>query len=148
MDRTGDSTVSKAGHLQQLVDKFKHRTALAVRELQQAQQELWALRAASSSGHPPSDLEQDLVSLKKRLLDAEQKVAVLHAEMVASSESAGDSRAALVALQSELTPLLDDVSAVTQHLCAAASLPTASASNARNSAGEIYSVNPHCYPYS
>jgi hypothetical protein len=50
-----------------LVDKFKHRTALAVRELQQAQQELWALRGAST-GQLPTDMEQDFVALKKRVI--------------------------------------------------------------------------------
>lgn len=38
-----------------------------MRELQQAQQELWAIRGASAAGHTPSDIEQDLISLKKRV---------------------------------------------------------------------------------
>ena len=120
-----------------MIDKFKYRTALAVRELQQAQQELWAVRGATSAGNPPSDLEHELVTLKKRLLDAEQRAAILHAEMAVSSESAGDSRAALVALQSELAPLVDDITALGQHLCASAGLQ---ASNTRNSAGKISSL--------
>lgn len=61
------SAPGKSTYLQQLVDKFKHRTALAVRELQQAQQELWALRGAST-GHLPTDMEQDFVALKKRVI--------------------------------------------------------------------------------
>lgn len=55
-------------------------------------------------------------------MDAEQKVVVLHSEISASSESAGDNRAALVALQSELVPLLDDITALGQHLCATAGI--------------------------
>ena len=73
------------------------------------------------------------------MLDAEQKIVVLHSEMSASSESAGDSRAALVALQSELVPLLDDVSALGQHLCATAGIQissgTVGGSNIRSSTG-------------
>lgn len=53
-------------------------------------------------------------------------MAVLHSEITASSESAGDSRAALTALQSELSPLVDDVTALTLHLCAAVGIQTAS----------------------
>jgi hypothetical protein len=63
-----------------------------------------------------------------QLLDTEQKVAVLHSEIAASSESAGDSRATLVALQSELSPLVDDVTALTLHLCAAVGIQTGSGS--------------------
>lgn len=59
--------LGKGAQLQHAVDKYKHRSALAVRELQQAQQELWAIRGASAAGHTPSDLEQDLISLKKRV---------------------------------------------------------------------------------
>jgi len=76
------------------------------------------------------------------LLDAEQKVVVLHSEISASSESAGDSRAALVALQSELVPLLDDVSALGQHLCATAGIQTSSGgvsgSTIRSSTGTFH----------
>lgn len=50
-----------------MVDQFKHRTALAVRELQQAQQELWTIRGASSS-QTPTDLEQDFAALKKKVI--------------------------------------------------------------------------------
>ena len=50
-----------------MVDKFKHRTALAVRELQQAQKELWALRGAST-GQLPTDMEQDFIALKKKVI--------------------------------------------------------------------------------
>nr|CAH0104704.1 unnamed protein product [Daphnia galeata] len=128
------SAPGKSTYLQQLVDKFKHRTALAVRELQQAQQELWALRGAST-GQLPTDMEQDFVALKKRLLDTEQKVAVLHSEIAASSESAGDSRATLVALQSELSPLVDDVTALTLHLCAAVDAGSGPSSLASDIAG-------------
>ncbi|XP_046653913.1 protein bicaudal D-like [Daphnia pulicaria] len=132
IDRTPSepsSAPGKSTYLQQLVDKFKHRTALAVRELQQAQQELWALRGAST-GQLPTDMEQDFIALKKRLLDTEQKVSVLHSEIAASSESAGDSRATLVALQSELSPLVDDITALTLHLCAAVGIQTGSGSHA------------------
>ena len=55
------------GNLQLTVEKLKHRTALAIRELHQAQQELWALRGAAPAGHSPTDLEQDLITLKKRV---------------------------------------------------------------------------------
>ena len=69
VDRSSSEASPSSGkgtHLQQLVDKFKHRTALAVRELQQAQQELWALRGATT-GQLPTDLEQDFAALKKRV---------------------------------------------------------------------------------
>lgn len=49
------------------MDQFKHRTALAVRELQQAQQELWAIRGATT-GQMPADLEQDFAALKKKVV--------------------------------------------------------------------------------
>lgn len=49
-----------------MVDQFKHRTALAVRELQQAQQELWTIRGATT-GQMPTDLEQDFAALKKKV---------------------------------------------------------------------------------
>ncbi len=133
-----------------------------MRELQQAQQELWALRGAST-GHLPTDLEQDFAALKKKvnfqfffffvlflstnnvnpyiqLLDTEQKVAILHSEIAASSESAGDSRATLAALQSELSPLVDDVTSLTLHLCAAVGIQTGSGTNTgimRNSTGKL-----------
>ena len=55
-------------------------------------------------------------------MDTEQKVAVLHSEIAASSDSAGDSRAALAALQSELAPIVDDVVALGQHICTAAGI--------------------------
>ncbi|XP_057372828.1 protein bicaudal D-like [Daphnia carinata] len=132
IDRTSAEpsvNLGKTTQLQQLVDKFKHRTALAVRELQQAQQELWALRGAST-GYLPTDLEQDFAALKKKLLDTEQKVAILHSEIAASSESAGDSRATLATLQSELSPLVDDITALTLHLCAAVGIQTGSGTNA------------------
>lgn len=58
-------SANRLTNLQQLVDKFKHKSALAVRELQQAQQELWSLRGA---GQSPSDLEQDLAALKKKVM--------------------------------------------------------------------------------
>ena len=61
------SLSGKGTTLQHSIDKYKHRSALAVRELQQAQQELWAIRGASAAGHTPSDIEQDLISLKKRV---------------------------------------------------------------------------------
>lgn len=38
-----------------------------MRELQQAQQELWALRGASN-GQLPTDMEQDFIALKKRVM--------------------------------------------------------------------------------
>lgn len=123
------STVESTGSgrnstgLQLFVDKVRHRTAQNVRELQQAQQELWALRGASSTGPLTCDLEQDLLNLKKKLLDTEQKVGALQSEISASSVSAGDSHAALTAVQSELTPLVDDVISLSQHLCAAAGIP-------------------------
>lgn len=47
----------------------------------------------------------------------------LQSEISASSVSAGDSHAALTAVQSELTPLVDDVISLSQHLCAAAGIP-------------------------
>ena len=48
---------------------------------------------------------------------------VLQSEISASCVSAGDSHAALTALQSELTPLVGDVISLSQHLCAAAGIP-------------------------
>ena len=55
-----------------------------------------------------------------QLLDSEQKVAVLHSEVVAASEYAGDHRSAMAALQAELAPLVDDVTTLAQHLTVAA----------------------------
>lgn len=75
-----------------------------------------------------------------QLLDTEQKVAILHSEITASSESAGDSRATLATLQSELSPLVDDITALTLHLCAAVGIQTGSGTNAgtaRSSTGKL-----------
>ena len=47
---------------------------------------------------------------------------VLQSEISASSVSAGDSHAALTAIQSELASLVDDVISLGQHLCAAAGI--------------------------
>jgi len=116
------SAAGKGAAFQLFVDKMKHRTVQNIRELQQAQQELWALRGASPTGPLSSDLEQDLLVLKKKLLDTEQKVCVLQSEISASSVSAGDSHAALTAIQSELASLVDDVISLGQHLCAAAGI--------------------------
>ena len=49
-------------------------------------------------------------------------MAVLHSELTAASDFAGDNRAALTALQSELAPLVDDVTTLAQHLCSAAGI--------------------------
>ena len=54
--------------MQLFVDKVRHRTTQNVRELQQAQQELWALRGASPTGPLTCDLEQDLLVLKKKVM--------------------------------------------------------------------------------
>lgn len=73
------------------------------------------------------------------MLDTEQKVSVLLSEIAASSESAGDSRATLVALQSELSPLVDDITSLTLHLCAAVGIQAGSGSHAgiiRSSTGK------------
>lgn len=67
-------------------------------------------------------------------------MAILHSEIAASSESAGDSRATLAALQSELSPLVDDVTSLTLHLCAAVGIQTGSGTNTgimRNSTGKL-----------
>ena len=72
VDRASETTapataaVTPVG-LQHVVEKLKHRATLAIRELHQAQQELWALRGAAPAGHLPADLEQDLITLKKRV---------------------------------------------------------------------------------
>ena len=66
VDRTPDGPAASSG-LQHTIDKLKHRATLTVRELQQAQQELWAIRGAAPAGHSPFDLEQDLLAMKKRV---------------------------------------------------------------------------------
>jgi len=50
-----------------MTEKLRQRATLTIRELHQAQQELWALRGAAPVGHSPTDLEQDLIALKKRV---------------------------------------------------------------------------------
>ena len=61
--------------------------------------------------------------MTKQLLESEQKVAMLHSELASTSELAGGNRAAMAALQSQLSPLVDDVTTLAQHLCMAAGLP-------------------------
>ena len=69
-------------------------------------------------------------------------MAILHSEIAASSESAGDSRATLAALQSELSPLVDDVTGLTLHLCATVGIQTGTnAGNARNSTGTLVNTD-------
>lgn len=67
-------------------------------------------------------------------------MAILHSEIAASSESAGDNRAALAGLQAELSPLVDEVTALTLHLCATVGIQASLGANAatRTSTGMIY----------
>lgn len=57
-------------------------------------------------------------------------MAILHSEIAASSESADDNRVAIVALQSELSPLVDEVTSLTLHLCATVGIQASLSNNA------------------